>query len=93
VRRQRRVCCGTKVTDADGGLCPDGNLLALALLVGFGAAHQDAQPPSRHHGGVADPGLWYPVTVAAATAIIGLIFLPETKDRDIFAGDMRDQRR
>ena len=32
-------------------------------------------------------GLWYPVVVAAATAVIGLIFLPETKDRDIFAED------
>ena len=25
-------------------------------------------------------GLWYPVAVAAATAVIGLIFLPETRD-------------
>jgi MFS family permease len=33
-------------------------------------------------------GLWYPVSIAAATVVIGLIFLPETKDRDIFAGDM-----
>ena len=32
-------------------------------------------------------GLWYPIVVAAATVIIGLLFLPETKDRDIFAGD------
>jgi len=32
-------------------------------------------------------GLWYPVAIAAATAVIGLIFVPETKDRDIFAGD------
>ena len=28
-------------------------------------------------------GLWYPVGVAARSCIIGLIFLPETKDRDI----------
>ena len=28
-------------------------------------------------------GLWYPVGVAAFSFIIGLIFLPETKDRDI----------
>jgi MFS family permease len=28
-------------------------------------------------------GLWYPVAVAAASFVIGLIFLPETKDRDI----------
>ena len=28
-------------------------------------------------------GLWYPVGVAAMSFIIGLIFLPETKDRDI----------
>ena len=33
-------------------------------------------------------GLWYPVLIAGATVIIGVIFLPETKDRDIFAGDM-----
>ncbi|HEX2940588.1 MAG TPA: MFS transporter, partial [Rhodopila sp.] len=32
-------------------------------------------------------GLWYPVVIAAVTAVIGLIFIPETKDRDIFAGD------
>ncbi len=29
-------------------------------------------------------GLWYPVVVAVATAIIGTLFMPETKDRDIF---------
>jgi MFS family permease len=28
-------------------------------------------------------GLWYPVAFALATAVIGLIFLPETKDRAI----------
>jgi MFS family permease len=28
-------------------------------------------------------GLWYPIGVAAVAFIIGLIFLPETKDRDI----------
>jgi MFS family permease len=32
-------------------------------------------------------GLWYPVVIAAGTAIIGLFFVPETKDRDIYAGD------
>jgi MFS family permease len=30
-------------------------------------------------------GLWYPIVIAAATCVIGLLFLPETKDRDIFA--------
>ncbi|MCJ2049533.1 MHS family MFS transporter [Methylobacterium sp. J-070] len=30
-------------------------------------------------------GLWYPIVIAVATVIIGLIFVPETKDRDIFA--------
>ena len=29
-------------------------------------------------------GLWYPVVVALLTLVIGLLFLPETKDRDIF---------
>jgi len=33
-------------------------------------------------------GLWYPVVIAAGTAVIGLLFLPETKDRDIFADDV-----
>jgi MFS family permease len=28
-------------------------------------------------------GLWYPIGVAALSFVIGLIFLPETKDRDI----------
>ena len=29
-------------------------------------------------------GLWYPIVVALGTFVIGLLFLPETKDRDIF---------
>lgn len=29
-------------------------------------------------------GLWYPVTIALMTFVVGLIFLPETKDRDIY---------
>ena len=32
-------------------------------------------------------GLWYPVVIAAATAVIGVLFVPETKDRDIYEGD------
>jgi MFS family permease len=28
-------------------------------------------------------GLWYPIVVAVATAVIGFLFMPETKDRDI----------
>ncbi len=28
-------------------------------------------------------GLWYPIIVAAMSFVVGLIFLPETKDRDI----------
>ena len=32
-------------------------------------------------------GLWYPIIVAGATFVIGLFFLPETKDRDIYAHD------
>ena len=30
-------------------------------------------------------GLWYPIVIAVATVIIGLILVPETKDRDIFS--------
>jgi MFS family permease len=29
-------------------------------------------------------GLWYPVVIALMTFVIGLLFVPETKDRDIF---------
>ncbi len=32
-------------------------------------------------------GLWYPIVIAGATAVIGLLFIPETKDVDIYAGD------
>ena len=28
-------------------------------------------------------GLWYPIIVALMTAVLGIFFLPETKDRDI----------
>jgi hypothetical protein len=28
-------------------------------------------------------GLWYPIVIAVMTAILGILFLPETKDRDI----------
>ena len=37
-------------------------------------------------------GLWYPIVVALGTFVIGLLFLPETKDRDIFAGDSVQRR-
>ncbi len=30
-------------------------------------------------------GLWYPIVIALATCVIGPIFMPETKNRDIFA--------
>jgi len=36
-------------------------------------------------------GLWYPVVIAAATAVIGFLFVPETKDRDIFADNYDEQ--
>ncbi|MCY0388691.1 MFS transporter [Robbsia sp. Bb-Pol-6] len=32
-------------------------------------------------------GLWYPIVVAVATFIIGMLFVKETKDRDIYAED------
>lgn len=32
-------------------------------------------------------GLYYPVVFALMTFVVGLLFLPETKDRDIYAGD------
>ena len=35
-------------------------------------------------------GLWYPIVIAAVTVVIGTFFVPETKDRDIFADDMAE---
>ena len=32
-------------------------------------------------------GLWYPIIIAGVTAVIGTLFMPETKDRDIYAED------
>jgi len=32
-------------------------------------------------------GLWYPIAIAAMTFVIGMLLLPETKDRDIFTYD------
>jgi hypothetical protein len=32
-------------------------------------------------------GLWYPIVIAAVCFVIGLLFVPETKDRDIYADD------
>ncbi len=32
-------------------------------------------------------GLWYPIVIAAVTVVIGVLFIPETRQRDIFAGD------
>jgi hypothetical protein len=35
-------------------------------------------------------GLWYPIVIAGATVVIGALFVPETKDRDIFADDYQN---
>ncbi len=32
-------------------------------------------------------GLWYPIIVAAMTLLLGMVFLPETKDVDMYARD------
>ena len=32
-------------------------------------------------------GLWYPIVIALATVVIGVFFVPETKDVDIYAED------
>ena len=32
-------------------------------------------------------GLWYPIVIASATFVIGLLFVRETKDNDIYADD------
>ncbi|MFT4098492.1 MAG: MFS transporter [Rhodoblastus sp.] len=31
-------------------------------------------------------GLWYPIAIAIMTAIVGMIFIPETRGRDIYMG-------
>jgi MFS family permease len=32
-------------------------------------------------------GLWYPIIIALITLVVGTLFIPETKDRDIYAHD------
>ncbi|MBK4735730.1 MFS transporter [Noviherbaspirillum pedocola] len=32
-------------------------------------------------------GLWYPIVIALATFVIGMLFIRETRDRDIYAND------
>jgi hypothetical protein len=32
-------------------------------------------------------GLWYPIVFASITVVVGALFIPETKDRDIFESD------
>ena len=32
-------------------------------------------------------GLWYPIIIAGMTAVIGTLFIRETKDVDIYAND------
>ncbi|MFO1148156.1 MAG: MFS transporter [Alsobacter sp.] len=34
-------------------------------------------------------GLWYPIVIALMTFVIGMLFVPENKDKDIFAADSR----
>ena len=34
-------------------------------------------------------GLWYPIVIATMTVIIGALFVPENKDKDIFADDSK----
>ncbi len=33
-------------------------------------------------------GLWYPIVFALLTVVVGALLLPETKERDIYAGDV-----
>ena len=32
-------------------------------------------------------GLWYPIAIAMITFVIGMLFVRETKDRDIYSND------
>jgi hypothetical protein len=34
-------------------------------------------------------GLWYPIVIALMTFVIGMLFVPENKDKDIFAADTK----
>jgi hypothetical protein len=34
-------------------------------------------------------GLWYPIVIAVMTLVIGALFVPETKNRDIFSDAKR----
>ena len=34
-------------------------------------------------------GLWYPIVIALGTFVIGFIFVPENKDKDIFADQVK----
>ncbi|MFC7474079.1 MFS transporter [Dankookia sp. GCM10030260] len=36
-------------------------------------------------------GLWYPIVIALATVVIGIFFVPETKDVDIYAADTAEK--
>ncbi len=38
-------------------------------------------------------GLWYPIIIALITVVVGALFVPETKDRDIFAEENAAARR
>jgi MFS family permease len=38
-------------------------------------------------------GLWYPIVFALMSVVIGALFIPETKDRDIYADDLRPAER
>ena len=37
-------------------------------------------------------GLWYPIVFALLTVVVGALLLPETSERDIYAGDVRAWR-
>ncbi|MDP5008785.1 MAG: MFS transporter, partial [Glaciimonas sp.] len=38
-------------------------------------------------------GLWYPIIIALATFVIGMLFVKETKDNDIYAADFGDVKK
>jgi hypothetical protein len=38
-------------------------------------------------------GLWYPIVIALVTFVVGLLFVPETKDRDIMTYEGASPRR
>ena len=54
---------------------------SIGVTITYALIAMVAQNGNMYHG------LWYPITIAAMTFVIGMIFVKETKDVDIYAED------